>query len=87
MYTALQVFDGDKKSEQPGAEELALLVEIFRNRAAHPSVEIEKKCEVLERCLECIQDLSSRYILPNPRVSLYSSKLYFVQTYCSAYQR
>lgn len=56
----LQVFDGDKKSEQPGAEELALLVEIFRNRAAHPSVEIEKKCEVLERCLECIQDLSSR---------------------------
>ncbi len=54
------MFDGDKKDEQPGAEELALLVAVLRGRAAHPSVPASSKCQLLEHCLECVATLSSR---------------------------
>lgn len=56
----VQVFDGDKKGEQPGGEELSLLVTILRSKAAHPSVAAAGKCVVLRNCLEHIQTLSSR---------------------------
>lgn len=50
-----------KGTETPGAEELKLLVEILRKRAAHPSSPVALKCELLERALNYIRDLSTRY--------------------------
>jgi hypothetical protein len=49
-----------KGNEAPGAEELKLLVDILRKRAAHSSTPLTLKCQLLERALEQIRDLSSR---------------------------
>lgn len=44
----------------PGAEELKLLVEILRKRAAHPTTPPSVKCSLLEQALVIVSDLSSR---------------------------
>jgi hypothetical protein len=53
-----------KGTETPGAEEIKLLVEILRKRAAHSSSPVTLKCELLERALSQIRELSTRSGLP-----------------------
>ena len=55
-----QVFNGEKKAERPGGEELALLVAVLRSRAADAAVPAQDKCVLLQHCLDSILDLSSR---------------------------
>lgn len=47
----------------PGAEEIKLLIEILRKRAAHPSTPISLRCELLQRALSQIRELSTRFVL------------------------